>query len=218
VPHGDRVWFFRLSGPSQAVADRKPEFDSFIRSLQFTDGADKPVKWTAPQGWREMPGGQLRYASFRIGGKDGLELTVVPLGKEAASTLDNVNRWRGQLGLKPIGEAELPLFCAPLKIGDIDATLVDMSGAGSAPPSPPPGMGTPPPDRPSKPKLDYRVPEGWKEQGGAGSDQAASFLVYDGERLARTTITMLPGPAGGLLANVNRWRDQVSSARSTRSN
>jgi hypothetical protein len=32
---------------------------------------------------------------------------------------------------------------------------------------------------------------------------------------ADVTVTALGGPAGGLLANVNRWRDQVGLARTT---
>ena len=49
----------------------------------------------------------MRYKTYRVGPKE-LELTVIPLGKEAASVLPNVNRWRGQLGLNDNLDRHVP--------------------------------------------------------------------------------------------------------------
>jgi hypothetical protein len=55
----------------------------------------------------------------------------------------------------------------------------------------------------------WTKPEGWTEQPASGF-RAGSFLSgeKDGER-ADISVVTLSGPAGGMLANVNRWRGQI---------
>src|SRR5947207_1498081 len=36
LPHEDRVWFFKLAGPSDKVGAQKEKFEAFLRSIQFT--------------------------------------------------------------------------------------------------------------------------------------------------------------------------------------
>lgn len=214
VPHRDRTWFFKLVGPSAAVNEQKEAFDTFLRSVHFTGQDGKPMTWTIPEGWKEEPGSEMRYATFRIGSKDRpLELTVIGLGREAGSILDNVNRWRGQIGLKPVSEAELNQVTGGLKIDGVEAKLVDMEGESSGKPASMPPFAAaarPPLERaPSRPQLNYRAPDGWKEIPPQDRISLTAFRVSDGSKTAIVTVTALSGPAGGLLGNVNRWREQV---------
>ena len=64
VPREDTVWFFKLLGAEQAVGEQVPTFDRFLQSVRFRDHDRKPITWTVPEGWRQMPGivGMLRYA------------------------------------------------------------------------------------------------------------------------------------------------------------
>src|SRR5439155_12390848 len=39
VPHGDRTWFFKLTGPEQATGEHQEEFTRFVQSVHFTDQA-----------------------------------------------------------------------------------------------------------------------------------------------------------------------------------
>jgi hypothetical protein len=78
----------------------------------------------------------------------------------------------------------------------------------AAPPTAPAAMAgnVPPPARPAG-GLRWTLPKGWKETQG-GSMRFATFEVpvkgtVDG------SVVVLPGPAGGELANVNRWRGQI---------
>jgi hypothetical protein len=67
------------------------------------------LRWTLPAGWKEVPGGgPMRYATLTAPVSGKLEVTVIRLPGPAGGELPNVNRWRNQLGLPPIGEAELP--------------------------------------------------------------------------------------------------------------
>ena len=71
-------------------------------------GAHSDLTWKAPAGWEEVPAGQMRRASVRVKGADGktADVGVFPPGI-AGRDVDNVNRWRGQVGLAPISEADL---------------------------------------------------------------------------------------------------------------
>src|SRR4051812_23799201 len=68
----------------------------------------REVDWTVPAGWKELPGQQMRFASFQVSAeKPDVQLTVIPLGAEAGNLLDNVNRWEKQLGLPPTPQQDL---------------------------------------------------------------------------------------------------------------
>ena len=63
------------------------------------------LTWKTPDGWTQMPAGEMRVASFKIQGAGGkqADVSVIPLPGLASSTDDaNVNRWRGQVSLPPI--------------------------------------------------------------------------------------------------------------------
>ncbi|MSR66194.1 MAG: hypothetical protein EXS24_02330 [Pedosphaera sp.] len=52
------------------------------------------------------------------------------------------------------------------------------------------------------------LPGHW-QQVTAGQMQRLRYLVTESDLKAELTVTAFPGEAGGLLANVNRWRKQV---------
>jgi hypothetical protein len=207
VPHGDRTWFFKLVGPSDGVAEQAEHFDQFVRSLQF-DGA-RPVSWTLPDGWNEQPGSESRYATIQISSDHPMELTVVPLGREAGTLLDNVNRWRRQMGLEPIASADLGSVTRILQLGDSEVTIVDFTASARRLPAGHPPVAPENRDRGSKkPLVKYTVPDGWKEVPSRSAFRAASLEVASGDERADVSITGLAGSAGGLVANVNRWRSE----------
>ncbi len=220
---GDKVWFVKLTGKPDAVEARKAEFEAFVGSMTFAAG-NPPVTYTVPAGWREVPGKQqFRHATFAVG-PDNLELIVTPLGPEAGALKPNVDRWRGQIGLPPIPEAELPTVTHAAELGGKKVTIVDMTGSGDLTP-----MKTPPvahvpgspgtagsaklPVLPVKAKpIAYQVPEGWTEYPPrAGGFRVANFKVgqYADGRPVDVTVSPLGGRSGSLLDNVNRWRKEV---------
>ncbi len=62
------------------------------------------------------------------------------------------------------------------------------------------------------PAIHWTAPAGWEEQPASGF-RKGSFLVRgaDGKK-ADVSVILFPEAAGGLLANVNRWRDQLKLA------
>jgi hypothetical protein len=65
------------------------------------------LKWTLPKGWTEAQGSGMRFATLTPPGPGKAELSVVVLPAPAGGEWANVNRWRGQIGLPPLGEKEL---------------------------------------------------------------------------------------------------------------
>ena len=68
---------------------------------------DHGLNWTLPKGWTEGEAGGMRYATLKPGVPGKVELSVVVLPGPAGGELNNVNRWRGQIGLPPIDEGAL---------------------------------------------------------------------------------------------------------------
>lgn len=90
---------------------------------------NKPA-WQVPAGWKEVPAGQFLVAKFAITGT-GNEQAAVNVSTSAGAgggLVGNVNRWRGQLGLGELTEAEITKLVSPLETGGVKASLVDMTG------------------------------------------------------------------------------------------
>ncbi len=89
------------------------------------------LTWTAPSHWQPKAGSAMRKGSYAIVGDGGatadLAITAFPgdVGGEAA----NVNRWRGQLGLAPLAEAQLSGAVLRLEANGLKLAVVDVSGS-----------------------------------------------------------------------------------------
>ena len=89
------------------------------------------------------------------------------------------------------------------------AAAPETAALGAPPRSgPPPGMAgdLPPPPAPER-ALAWTLPKGWTEERQGGMRFATLKAPVPG-RLDGSVI-VLPGPAGGELPNVNRWRGQI---------
>jgi len=93
-------------------------------------------RYTLPEGWKPGRSGPFRLAAFEIQqDNEKAEVTLSALGGAAGSLLDNVNRWRDQIALPPISEAELEKITSEIKIQDESARLVDLTGEGDSGPA-----------------------------------------------------------------------------------
>jgi hypothetical protein len=139
VPQG---WFFKLTGPTRAIATHEEAFTNFLKSVRFP--SDGNPTWTLPEGWQQQAGNQIRYATLLIPA-DGkpLELSVTALpnsgGDDDEYVLVNVNRWRGQLRLPPIEKEQLSGESTKIALDGATATLVNLVGHAA-----PNTMGRPP--------------------------------------------------------------------------
>jgi len=69
----------------------------------------KEIEWTVPAGWSEQAPSAMRLGSFLIKGenKQTADMSVIPLSGEAGGDLANINRWRGQIALRPLSALDL---------------------------------------------------------------------------------------------------------------
>lgn len=73
-----------------------------------TGPEEAAIAWDAPEGWRETKGSQMRMASFSVSTDAGeVDISLVRLGGAAGGMLANVNRWLGQIAMRPIESEEL---------------------------------------------------------------------------------------------------------------
>lgn len=95
-----------------------------------------------------------------------------------------------------------------------EVSQATVAKGGPAQPAPGAAMGgmpmgeLPPPPRPTgSGALKWSTPKGWTET--AGSNMRFATLTPPGAGKAELSVVVLPGAAGGELANVNRWRGQI---------
>jgi len=89
---------------------------------------DKPT-WTIPAGWQEGPLAQFLVAKYVIADAAGAQasVNVSSLTGDGGGLLPNVNRWRKQLGLDSVTDADLVNLPA-IDASGVKATLIELSG------------------------------------------------------------------------------------------
>jgi len=94
------------------------------------------LSWTAPAAWQSKPLGAMRKGSYNITGEAGAsaDLSITAFPGAVGGEFANVNRWRGQLGLAPIAEADLTSAVTHLSQNGLTLTFVDLAGTEAANP------------------------------------------------------------------------------------
>lgn len=121
------------------VTVESEDADSTTRRLDGSassnpDPASQPLpglQWQPPAGWKREPPTQMVLAKFSVSAEAGAraEITVSAFPGEVGGLLANVNRWRSQVGLPPIGETELGGIVTGLETRSGSAKLVELAGA-----------------------------------------------------------------------------------------
>ena len=89
------------------------------------------VTGEVPDHWEAAPGSSMRLASYLVKG-DGeavADISLVALSGSAGGVLDNVNRWRTQIGLEPVDQAGLDASSQKLDTPVGQAVVVDLEGS-----------------------------------------------------------------------------------------
>lgn len=225
------AWFFKATARRKEIDRIEPAFRQMLSSVTFGDTGEP--KWELPENWTKSGVVvQLRHATIIAGSEDekdpDVEVTISTLpwtGDKANDfVLRNVNRWRGQLGVRPALLVELLRDQVMLKSAAGDsAILVHLDGrqrnrSSMMPPGHPPAgpsaagpdasESSPPSETANKSKLKFVTPEGWSE-GAPGQMRKASLIAGSGDSKAEITVIDLGPNSGTFAENVNRWRGQV---------
>jgi hypothetical protein len=92
--------------------------------------ADGPgLRWTAPADWKVKVASAMRKGSYAVpgdGGADG-DLSITAFPGDVGGELANVNRWRGQVQLPPLAEADLAQAVSRATHGGLQFTIVELT-------------------------------------------------------------------------------------------
>src|ERR1043166_1829259 len=93
-----------------------------------TAGGSAKVHWKVPAGWQELPGNEMRLGNFVVPGASGTkaEVSVLSFPGSVGTEIDNVNRWRGQIGLDPIAGDQLK--AETVTVGGSNGKFYDIGG------------------------------------------------------------------------------------------
>lgn len=145
ITTSDATLFFKMRGNADLTESQKGDFlkwvaavcDAQIGSSQMaaapppaTTRDVPPIKWTTPEGWTEVPPSSMRYASFSVPAEDGgkIDVSIVTFPGDGGSDADNINRWRGQMGLVPVDADAVTAQVVPLKTGETMFSTTDIAG------------------------------------------------------------------------------------------
>jgi hypothetical protein len=145
VTAGNSTLFFKMRGNADLTEAQKADFIKWVAAIcnaqtqtvppQMAAAAPRDtsapqIHWKAPEGWTEVPPSSMRYASFSVPAEGGkIDISVVTFPGDGGSDVDNINRWRGQIGLTPIDASAITSQVAPLKTADTTFSTTDIAGA-----------------------------------------------------------------------------------------
>lgn len=145
VTTANATLFFKMRGNADLAEAQKDEFIKWVSAVCDSQTQAGPpqvaaappqttsapaIKWTTPEGWTEVPPSSMRYASFSASAEDAgkIDISIVTFPGDGGSDADNINRWRGQMGLAPVDVNAVTSQVAPLKSGDMTFSTTDITG------------------------------------------------------------------------------------------
>ena len=122
--------------PAAAASAAAPAAGAAMAGTPVATAAGASLAWNAPAHWQPKAGSAMRKGTYGITGEGGataeLAITAFPgdVGGEAA----NVNRWRGQVQLTPLSEAEAAKSIARIEASGLVIGVVDLANPSLNPP------------------------------------------------------------------------------------
>lgn len=120
------------SAPSGAAPAGSPSGNAMANTAVAT-ASGAALTWTAPAHWKAKPGSAMRKGSYAItaegmAGEADLAITAFP--GDVGGDLANLNRWRGQINLPPVTQAEFETATQHLDRNTLHMTVVDVASTG----------------------------------------------------------------------------------------
>jgi hypothetical protein len=94
------------------------------------------LTWTAPADWQAKVLTTMRRGSFTIHGEGDTtaDLSIIAFPGAAGGLVQNLNRWRGQIGLATLDDSQLTAQTTVVKTdAGLEFTVADLAAEGSGP-------------------------------------------------------------------------------------
>jgi hypothetical protein len=135
--------FYKMRGNRTLVGAEKENFMKWVSSSQSggapiatenmpasADSAPPQVKWDLPSEWHTGAPSPMRYASFTADVNGAIaDISVVMFPGEGGGDLENVNRWRQQIGLPAVDAGALQSMISTVANDQARFSVVDMTGS-----------------------------------------------------------------------------------------
>lgn len=107
-----------------------------MASTAVTTASGDALTWTAPAHWKAKPASAMRKGSYSVPGAHGADgdLSITAFPGDVGGNLANINRWRGQLELAPLSEADLSSAITHVDLDGLHADVVEFANPQAAKP------------------------------------------------------------------------------------
>ncbi len=138
VRHGNWSVFVKAVGPKATITKERESFIALAKSLKpirrgvsqggAAKAASRPsdagLAWDVPKGWRMGPKKRMRLVTFLPGTDDKTQVYLMLSG---GALVDNVNRWRGQVGKNPVSKSAVDSY-EKVRVAGRNGVLVEVTG------------------------------------------------------------------------------------------
>ncbi|MBI4626623.1 MAG: hypothetical protein HY736_25815 [Verrucomicrobia bacterium] len=95
------------------------------------------LTWVAPAHWQAKPGSAMRKGTYAVTGDGGAaaELAITAFPGDVGGDVANVNRWRGQIQLPPLPDAEATRSITRFDYNSLKIGFVEMAGTSGGQPT-----------------------------------------------------------------------------------
>ncbi len=116
------------AGMAGAMPSAPVSGDAAMASQAVPTASGPALTWTAPANWQSRQGSSMRKATFAVVGEGGAtaDLAVTAFPGDVGGDAANVNRWRGQVGLAPVAEADALASIERLEVNGLKVGIVDI--------------------------------------------------------------------------------------------
>ena len=95
-----------------------------------TTSSERDLLWTVPKSWAKLPPKNMRLEGYEVVNEvnEKAVFSVAVFPDMSSQMLANVNRWRQQLGLGPVGIGDLNSLLKEKHYGEMTITVVELYG------------------------------------------------------------------------------------------
>jgi hypothetical protein len=116
------------SAPSPAAA---PAGGANMANTAVATASGPGLTWTAPAQWKTKAASAMRKGSYAVGDAGEADMSITAFPGDVGGDLANLNRWRGQLQLPPVGQADFESSVQRIERNGLKMIVVDIVGSGA---------------------------------------------------------------------------------------